>query len=662
MDSTPSSNTLYGFGFMSAILTVQNLEKSFGTRRVLGGVSFAVHDGDRIALVGVNGAGKSTLLRMLAGEAITADDLDGGPDQGLVTRRRGLSVEYVRQEPRLDPERSVGDTVREGLRAHAKTIAALEALEREIPALEGARLEAALTTQATLHDQVVMLGGWDMEHEIRGLSAALDVPPEGARIAVLSIGERRRVAIARALLARPEMLVLDEPTNHLDAQTIAWLEGRLLEREGVLLLVTHDRYFLDRVATRILELDRGRIFAYEGSYARFLELQAERMENESARERERASFVRRELDWIRRGPAARTTKQQARIDRFDEAVAAKPRPEDLGPRPLALRLPSGARLGKSILELRGLGKDVGGKRLFRDLNVIWKPGDRIGVVGPNGAGKTTLIRTILGELAPDAGEVIVGKNTQFAFLDQARQSLVDDHTVLEEVAGDNDHVVLESGPVHARTFLRMMLFDDAFADTPVGVLSGGERNRVQLAKLLRAGGNFLILDEPTNDLDLLTLGVLEDALAAFSGCALLVSHDRWFLDKVATGILAFEGDGQVSFYEGNCSDYLARQRPLPGKAAPTAKMPVAKPTQEKARARKLSFKDRQELGAIEGSLVEAEAAVADLERTLQDPLLYASRSAEVPALVSALEAARHRVEALYARWQELEALSSSESL
>jgi ATP-binding cassette subfamily F protein uup len=485
----------------------------------------------------------------------------------------------------------------------------------------------------------------------------MELPALEERVGVLSIGARRRVAIARALLARPDVLILDEPTNHLDAATTAWLERRLLERTGTLLLVTHDRYFLDRVATRILELDRGRLHAYDAGYSRFLEKQAERLESEAERERRRAAFVRRELVWIRRGPAARTTKQQARIDRFEAAVAAEPGADERRGGLLGLRLPSGQRLGKTVLELSGLGKRLSGKRLFDGLDLIFKPGDRVGVVGPNGAGKTTLVRTILGQVTPDAGQVVVGVNTRFGYLDQGRDDLRDDRTVPEEVAGDNDSVFLEDGPVHARTFLRMLLFDDAFADTPVGVLSGGERNRVQLARLLRAGANFLVLDEPTNDLDLLTLGVLEEALADFPGCALIVSHDRWFLDKVATAILAFEGDGRVELFAGSCSDYLARRRP------PAAPAPAPAPSRPAPRlraepVRRLTFKEKQELGAIEGSIVAAERAVADLEATLQDPGFYASRSAEAPALVAALDDARRQVDALYARWQELEALAA----
>jgi ATP-binding cassette subfamily F protein uup len=631
---------------VTAILTAQSVAKSFGLRRVLGGVSFAVHERDRVGLVGLNGSGKTTLLRLLVG--------DDAPDEGVVTRRRGLTVEHVAQEPRLDLEASVEAALAGGLRAHAAASARLAEVEAELASLEGPALDAALEEQAALHDHL-QASGFDPSHRIRELAAALDLPPLASRVGTLSIGERRRVALARALLAAPELLALDEPTNHLDAATIAWVEERLREHRGALLLVTHDRYFLDRVATRILELDRGRLHAYEGGYSRFLEKQAERLENEAARERARATFVRRELDWIRRGPAARTTKQQARIDRFDAAVAGRPQAEDRRPNAAVLRLAPSVRLGKTILELRGLGKRLGDKQLFRDLTLVWKPGDRVGVVGPNGAGKSTLVRTILGAVAPDAGEVVVGQNTRFSYLDQSRADLRDDRTVLEEVAGDNDTVFLEEGPVHARTFLRRLLFDDGFADTPVGVLSGGERNRVQLAKLLRAAGNFIVLDEPTNDLDLMTLGVLEEALAAFPGCALVVSHDRWFLDRVATGILAFEGDGRVGFYEGSCSDYLARRAPA---AAPPTPPPPPRPAPPPAaaRPRKRSFKEQRELEGVEALIEAAEGQVATLEARLQDPALYASRAAEVPALVAELEAARREVERLYARWQELDAI------
>jgi ABC transport system ATP-binding/permease protein len=618
---------------MIAILTAQEIDKAFGTRHVLRGVSLAVHEGDRVGLVGVNGSGKSTLLRLLVGDgasagagASVAPD-SAGLDAGLITRKRGLRLAFVPQEPVLDPMLTVRETLRAGL-----------------PGRSWAGDEAGAAVES-------------QDYEIRGLAAAFRLPALESAVGALSVGERRRVALARALLGRPELLALDEPTNHLDARSVEWLEARLLERGGSLLLVTHDRYFLDQVATRILELDRGRLYTYEGGYGRFLELQAARLENEASHERERASFVRRELDWIRRGPCARATKQRARIERFDSAVAA--RPEERAPSSMSLRLPTGGRLGKTILELRGLGRTLGGRRLFGGLDLVWKPGDRIGVVGPNGAGKTTLVRTVLGLEAPDTGEVVVGQNTRFAYLDQSRDDLRDDRTVLAEVSGDSEHVFLEEGPVHVRTFLRRMLFDDAFADTPVGALSGGERNRVRLAKLLRAAGNFIVLDEPTNDLDLLTLGVLEEALAVFPGCALVVSHDRYFLDRVATGILALDGEGRIDFHEGNYSSYLERlhlARPAAPPASTEAAERPAAPRRGRPSPRRLSYNEQRELEGIEEAIGAAEARVAALEATLSDPAVYRERGAEVRAIVAALEDGRREVGRLYDRWEELETI------
>ncbi|MBA3818716.1 MAG: ATP-binding cassette domain-containing protein, partial [Deltaproteobacteria bacterium] len=406
------------------------------------------------------------------------------------------------------------------------------------------------------------------DYEIETVADALQIPPLPSKIGTLSIGERRRVALARALLGKPDILALDEPTNHLDVRTVEWIEDRLAQWPGALIVVTHDRSFLDKVANRICEMDRGKLHSYDGDYTEFVMKQTERLSVETEHERVRAAFVNREIDWIRRGPKARGVKAKARIDRYDAAVAARPVGDQLLPRELELRLPTGPRLGSTIIELKGVAKRVGegedARTLFSGLTLVMKKGDRIGIVGRNGAGKTTLIRTILGELAPDAGTVVLGQNTRPAYLEQSRRDLVADNTVVEEVADGYDHVELEDGRVHVKSFLKTMGFPPTVVDSKVGQLSGGERNRVQLAKLLRRGGNVLVLDEPTNDLDLVTLGALEHALLAFPGCALIVSHDRWFLDRVVTGILAFDelpsGESNVTFFEGNYSSYQAKRR------------------------------------------------------------------------------------------------------
>jgi ATP-binding cassette subfamily F protein uup len=599
-----------------AILTVQGLEKSFGPRQILAGASFAVHERDRIGMIGANGAGKSTLLAMLVQKAMGGSEPMLEPDAGIVTWKRDLRLEYVAQEPKLD----LDATVR----------AALE------------RPEAA-------------------DHEIDAISDALKLPPSSATIGNLSLGERRRVALGRALLGRADVLALDEPTNHLDATTVEWLETRLSMWPGALIVVTHDRYFLDKVATRILEVDRGRVHAYEGDYGEFLLKQAERLSHEAEAEYQRVSFIRREIDWIRRSPPARSTKAKARIDRFDAAVGSAPTDNDKLPAQLALRLPVGPRLGSTIVELHRVSKSLGGKTLIKDLTLLMKPGDRIGIIGENGAGKTTLIKMILGLLPPDTGKVTVGINTKPAYLEQGRTELRDELTVLEEVGDGYDFVELPAANntterTHVRSFLRMMAFPDSVADTKVGKLSGGERNRVQLARLLRRGGNLLILDEPTNDLDLPTLGALEEGLIHFAGCALIVSHDRWFLDRVATGILAFEGDGKVTFYEGSYTFYAQRR---PQKVV--AKKEVVTGQRVKSKSpRKLTFNENRELAGMEAAIATAEARVSELEAALADPAVFTDW-AKVETTTKDLETTRAEVERLFARWQELEAIASGAS-
>lgn len=668
------------------LLSARGLCKNLGARVLLADVDLGIAAGDRIGLVGVNGAGKSTLIRALVGPEVTGDSGDV-PDDGIVAKRRGLKIAYVPQEPVLPAGASVALVLRAAQAEHVELCARFDALSDRLSTLDGLSdadaLEDALHAQQVLMTQIEAMGGWDLDHQIRGLSAALGVPSGERIVDTLSVGERRRVALACALLAGPELLALDEPTNHLDTATTEWLEGRLRTFPGAVLLVTHDRWFLERVATRIAEIDRGHLHVYLGGYTRFLEQRAARLDAESESERQRSSFVRRELEWVRRGPQARSTKQQARLERFDAAVAARPddvRPDD---RELALRIPTGPRLGGIVLEAKELGHSLGGKVLFRGLDFAMVAGDRVGIVGGNGMGKSTLLRVLLGELQPDLGSVKRGLNTLPIFLDQTRSTLDDRQTVIEAVAAQNDHVFLEDGPVHVRTFLRMMLLDDRVAAAKVSELSGGERNRVTLARLLREGGNLLVLDEPTNDLDLMTLSALEEALSVFPGCALVVSHDRWFLDRVATSILAFEGDGRVTRYAGNYSDFLSQRAsgangrvetraadertsapPEASKASSNASSNAASKASSNAssnaavapkapKARIKSGPEKRELAAMEASIEAAEREVAEVNLRMNDPKLYSRGGAEITAVQVRLERAQAEVARLYARWEAL---------
>ena len=645
------------------LLSARGLGKSIGARVLLRDVELGVAPGERVGLVGVNGAGKSTLMRILVGPDQTGDAADVA-DDGIVARRRGARIAYVPQEPRLPVGARVDAVLRAAQAEHATLCAEFEALSERLAggALDDAEMAAALERQHALAERIEALGGWDLDHQIRGLAASLGVPPGDRVVDTLSIGERRRVALACAFLSGPDLLALDEPTNHLDTATTEWLEQRLRAFAGAVLLVTHDRWFLERVATRIAEIDRGGLYVYDGGYSRFLEQRAARLGAESEAERQRAAFVRRELDWVRRGPAARSTKQRARLERFDAAVAARPddvRPDD---RQLALRIPSGPRLGGIVVEAEGLALQLGGKRLFAGLDFAMVAGERVGIVGGNGMGKSTLLRVLLGEQAPDAGTVRRGVNTQPLFLDQTRSTLDDRQSVVEAVAAQNDHVFLEDGPVHVRTFLRMMLLDDRVAAARVADLSGGERNRVQLARLLREGGNLLVLDEPTNDLDLMTLSALEEALAAFPGCALVVSHDRWFLDRVATSILAFEGDGRVTKYAGNYSDYLeareaaavaASEAAAEAQRAVAAASKPATPAKPAPKPAGLTSPEKRELAGMEAAIEAAEAAVAAATEAVNDPALYTRGAADIAAAQARMSAAEADVARLYARWEAL---------
>lgn len=633
------------------LFTVQNLRHRHAAREILSDVSFTLHQGDRLGILGVNGAGKSTLMRLMAG----ADQ----PDAGSVTRRKGLSLGYLQQEF----EGIEGQTVRACVEAGAAATRALlnsyAELNTRLHEAQGEELESLLAEQTALAEVLEHRDAWHLDRLVETVMQHLHLPPGDRLVETLSGGERRRVSLARTLVGQPELLLLDEPTNHLDADSIAWLETYLAEGDRTCVLVTHDRYFLDRIVNRMVELERGSVRAYAGNYSDYLEAKARELEVGAQQEQVRQNTLRRELAWVRKQPKARQAKSKAREEAY-HALAAEAPPPPLDE--IALRIPMGpVRLGKKVVELLGVGKRLGERWLFRDLTLSLLPGERIGVVGANGLGKTTLMRLIQGLVPPDEGQVELGPNTRFVYADQGRDQLNLDNTLLAEVAGDASQLQLEDRTITVRNYLRRFLFEDDQHQQPLRKFSGGEQNRAQLAKLLAVGGNVLILDEPTNDLDLQTLRALEDALLAFSGAALLVSHDRYFLNRVATGILAFEGDGRVVYSVGTYDDYLARQRAtLP--AAPAKPEPArisTPPVSVEPSMRKLTFKERQELDAIEAVLEAAEAEKARLEALLAEPSLYAERGEEVPGLLAAAEAARSEVERLYARWAELEAVSTA---
>ncbi|HEX5010287.1 MAG TPA: ATP-binding cassette domain-containing protein [Planctomycetota bacterium] len=637
-----------------SLITVENLSRHHGARELLTDVSFVLGDGERVGLVGPNGSGKSTLLRILAGAEVA--------DGGTVTARRGLSVGWLEQDPALDPALSVRDAVRAGLARREAVLAELQATADEMERAPAERLDALLARHVRLEHELEALGGHDVEHRVEATLHSLDLPDFDAPCGSLSGGERRRVALARLILARPDLLLLDEPTNHLDAFVTDWLEDWFLDTRVPLLLVTHDRYFLDRVVDRILELDRGRLIGCDGGYTEYVQARAERLAAEAHAESARLNLLRRETAWIRRGPPARTTKPKARIHRYEKLVADAP---VLTAADLELVIPPGPRLGSKVLEAHGISKRFGERVVLPKLDLEIGAGTRLGIVGPNGAGKTTLLNILLGRLAPDTGRVVTGETVRFMGIDQQRTDLDPARTIAEEVAGRSDLVLVDGRSQRVKGFLERFGFSVNRQHTLIGHLSGGERNRVLLAKLLCAGGNVLVLDEPTNDLDLATLRALEEALLIFPGAVLVVSHDRWFLDRIATHILHLDGHGGARLHTGDLSSLLERIKQEAAAArdaqalaergrkgsAQTSAAAAAPP-----KRRKLAPWQAKELQEIEKRLPQIEAEMATVDAELAEPSLYtgpAAKRERVQARRAALAAESVK---LYARWEELEAL------
>ena len=538
------------------ILTVSHLKRKFGDRKILTDVSFSLQPGDRVGVLGVNGAGKSSLMRIVAGH---------DPDfEGVCVPAKGASVGYVPQEPELDLDKTVRENVELAITETRSYIARYEEILKswEDPEIleSEEKTNALLEEQGEVQDILEHRDAMDpakLDAKIEMAMAALRLPPGDKKTAQLSGGERRRVSLCKELLAQPDLLILDEPTNHLDADTITWLENYLANYSGTYMLVTHDRYFLDRVANRMLEVAHGEVKSYTGNYSSFLEAKEIQVDIKDRTDANLRKAVARELEWIRSTPQARRTKSTARTDAYDKMVeeASKIIPAQ----EMDLRIPFGPRLGSKVVSLRGVCKAYDGRVLFENLDWDVPPGAIVGITGANGLGKTTLINLITGRDTADKGEVDVGKNTKFCYVDQNRQDLDPEKTVYEEVSGGSEIIEYGDKELSVRHYLARFLFTGAIQQTPVGRLSGGERARVQLAKILRKSSNFVILDEPTNDLDLMTLRVLEEALGAFPGCAIVITHDRYFLDRVATHILGFEGDGKIEYCTGSWEIY-AEQR------------------------------------------------------------------------------------------------------
>ena len=530
------------------IYTMRDLKRFYPPDRdVLRGINLSFYPGAKIGVIGSNGSGKSSLLRIMAGED------DGFTGEARLTP--GFTVGYLPQEPQLDPTKDVAGNVAEGV---GETKQLVDRYNEVCTAFgdPDADIDALLKEQADLQTKIDAAGAWDLDRTFEIAMDALRLPPGDADVETLSGGERRRVALCRLLLSKPDLLLLDEPINHLDAESVAWLERTLQEYPGTVVAVTHDRYFLDNVAGWILELDRGAGIPWEGNYSSWLEQKQARLAAEEKADRSRQASLERELDWIRMSPRARQSKGKARITAYNDLVADAEAADQRADN-VELAIPPGPRLGDQVVDAGHVQKGFGDRLLMDDLTFYLPPGGIVGIIGPNGAGKTTLFRMIVGEEKPDDGSLTVGASVQLAYVDQSRDTLEGDKTVFEEITGGADLMVVGGREMHGRAYVAGFGFKGSDQQKKVGQLSGGERNRVLLAKVLSSGGNVLLLDEPTNDLDVDTLRALEDALLSFPGCAVVISHDRWFLDRIATHVLAFEGDSVVRWWEGNFSDYEA---------------------------------------------------------------------------------------------------------
>ena len=533
------------------IYVMKGLNKTFpGGKQVLKDIWLSFLPGAKIGVLGYNGAGKSTLLRIMAGI-----DKDFGGESWLA---EGASTGMLTQEPELDAKKTAFENVVEGMAETKRLLDRFNEVSEKLGSVEDPdEMTKLIEEQAALQEKIDAAGAWELDRTVEVAMDALRCPPSDSKVEHLSGGEKRRVALCRLLLQKPDLLLLDEPTNHLDAESVAWLERFLKDYKGTVVLVTHDRYFLDNVTGWILELDRGRGIPYEGNYSAWLEQKQKRLEQEGREEGARQRTLAQELEWVKASPRARQAKSKARYQAFEELLRQN---KERAPETAQIIIPSGPRLGQEVIDAQGLAKGYGDTLLIENLNFRLPPGGIIGVIGPNGAGKTTLFRMIVGQEKPDGGTIKIGDTVKLGYVDQSRDSLSADKTVWEEISGGADIIELGERKMPSRAYCGAFNFKGPDQQKKLGQLSGGERNRVHLAKMLKSGANLLLLDEPTNDLDVDTLRALEDALVSFAGCAVIISHDRWFLDRIATHILAFEGDSHVEWFEGNFQDYEADKK------------------------------------------------------------------------------------------------------
>jgi ATP-binding cassette ChvD family protein len=532
------------------IMTIENLTRMYDEKEILSDVWLSFYPGAKIGVLGNNGSGKSTLLRIMAGE-----DKDY---MGTVRPAKGIKIGYFPQEPRLDPTKTVGECIAEAVAESRAILDRFNDISMKLcEDLTPEEMEKTLEEQADVQDKIDHFNLWELDRTLEIAADAMMLPPAEARIEHLSGGEKRRVALCQLLLMNPDMILLDEPTNHLDANSVQWLEQFLKNFPGTVVAVTHDRYFLENVAGWILEMRRGKAMPYEGNYTAWLEQKRKRLELEERSETRHQKELKRELEWVRMSPKAQATKNKARMERYNEMVAKE---YDVRDEAAQIQIPTSRKLGKLVVKAQNLKKSFGDKLLFENLNFDLPPGGIVGIVGPNGAGKTTLFKMIMGTEKPDTGTLQIGETVQISYVDQSRDELDPKKSVYQEISGGYDLLEVGTAKIHARAYCGRFNFKGPDQQKFVGDLSGGERNRVHLAKLLRSGGNLLLLDEPTNDLDVETLRALEEGLADFGGCAVVVSHDRWFLDRIATHILSFEGDGTVVWCEGNYHTYEEQRR------------------------------------------------------------------------------------------------------